>query len=125
MSLSRESIQERRVRLAGEIARQRGELNEAYFKLKQPFRITEQGIRGFNFLRQNSWIFTAVPAALSIGSTLWGLRKPKPAPKSLFRQRERLEEEKPVKGLLGHALKWGGHGFRLFKLYRRVRPFFL
>ncbi len=121
-----ESIAERRVRLAGQIARQRAELAQAYQNLEKPIHYAEVGMRGVGFLRQNSWVLAVLPAAFSIGSSLWSLRKTSKEPKLTPRQKHILEaaEEKP-KGLLGHALHYGGHGWKLFKLYRRLRPFFL
>jgi hypothetical protein len=118
---SSESIFERRTNLALQIARQRGELAEAYRAIAKPIHYAEYGMRGFGFLRKNSWVIPAVPAVLSIASTLWGLKKKisaKPSP----RQRQSIESR--PKGIVGHAAKWGGHGWRLFKLYRRVRRYF-
>jgi hypothetical protein len=125
MNLPDESITERRVRLAGEIARQRTDLGRAYRNLEKPIHYAEYGLRGFGFLRKNSWVIAAVPATVSIVSTLIGLRKQSKALKLSPRQRQKIESEARPKGLLGHVLKVGGHGWRLFKLYRRVRPFFL
>ena len=124
--LPNETIAERRVRLAGEIARQRGELAKAWTNLEKPVLYAEYGLRGFGFIRQNSWILAVLPATLSIGSSLWSLRKGTKEPHLSPRQKQILEAvEKKPKGLLGNALKLGGHGWKLFKLYRRVRPFFL
>ena len=112
---------ERRRHLIADIARQRGELAEAYRNLQKPLQYTETGLRSFAFMRQNSWIFIAVPAALKVASLLFALRAGKPT-QPLFRQRQK--QETPPKGFMGHALKWGGHGWKLFKIYRRVRRFF-
>ena len=120
MSLDHHNYSERRGLLVAQIARQRGELAEAYRNLETPIRYTEYGIKGFGFLRQNPWILPAVPAVISIASTLLGLRKAKPEP----RQRQSIEERHP-KGFVGHAVKWGGRGWKLFKLYRRFRHFLL
>jgi hypothetical protein len=124
MSDFSESIHERRTRLALEIARQRRELGQSFSNLEKPIHYAEYGLRGFGFLRKNAWIFTAVPAVFSIGSTLIGLRKLTKSEPRLSRREMRKIDRTP-KGLLGHALKWGGHGWKLFRLYRRVRPFFL
>jgi hypothetical protein len=120
-----ESIHERRTRLALEIARQRGELTQAFRNLEQPIHYAEYGLRAFGFLRKNAWVFSVVPAAFSIGSTIMGLRKLKGTEPRLSRREMKRLEAKAPKGVLGHALKWSGHGWKLFKLYRRVRPFFL
>jgi hypothetical protein len=128
MNLDRndESIDQRRARLAAEIARQRGELAGAYQNLSKPFHYAESAMRGFGFIRQNPWIISTVPAVLSIASTLMGLRKEKSAPKrkGSLRERRELEElERKPRTLAGHAAKWGGRGWKLFKIYRRLRHF--
>lgn len=122
MSLRHENLAERRGLLSAEIARQRGELAEAYHNIAKPIHYAEYGMRGFGFFRKNSWVFAAVPAVFSIASTLLSLRKGKSG-RPLPRQSQRIEA--PPKGVLGHALKWSGHGWRLFKIYRRLRHFFL
>jgi hypothetical protein len=125
MSASGESMDQRRAHLAAAIARQRGELADAYRNLHKPIEIGESGLRAFGFIRQNSWIFVAVPAALKVITFFVGLRgggKP-PAPEP--RQHQRLDRESArPKSFAGHALKWGGHGWKLFKIYRRVRHYF-
>ena len=121
MSIDHENFAERRGLLAAQIARQRGELAEAYRNIEKPIHYAEYGMRGFGFLRKNSWVFVAAPAVVSITSTLLGLRKgksSKPAP----RQRQSIENR--PKGWKKHVVTWGGHGWRLFKLYRRVRRYF-
>jgi len=115
-----EDFTEHRRQLAARIARQRGELAEAYRNLEKPIHYAEYGLRGFGFLRKNSWVFAAAPAVVSIASTLLGLKQKKsskPAPS----QRQSIEARS--KGIVGHAVKWGGHGVRLFKLYRRIRTY--
>jgi hypothetical protein len=122
MSASHEPFADRRERLAAEITRQRSQLAYAYHNLQKPIHYAEYGLSSFGFLRKNTWVFAAAPAVFSIASTLFGLRKLKssrPSP----RRRQSMEAEARPKGLLGHAAKWGGHGLRLFRLYRRVRPF--
>jgi len=121
MSLRHENFAERRGLLAAEIARQRGELAEAYRNIAKPIHYAEYGLRGFGFLRKNPWVVAAVPAVVSIASTLLGLKK-KLSSKPLPKRRQDLEAR--PKGILGHAVKWGGHGWRLFKIYRRVRRYF-
>lgn len=122
MNLPHENLSERRGLLAAEIARQRGELAEAYRNIEKPIHYAEYGLRGFGFVRKNPWVFVAVPAVLSVASTLLGLRKKKsPEPSPV--QRQNIENQ--TKGWKKHALTWGGHGWRLYKLYRRIRPYFL
>jgi hypothetical protein len=122
MSLDHETFAERRGLLAAQIARQRGELTEAYHNLEKPIHYAEYGLRGFGFLRKNPWVIAAVPAVFSIASTLFGLKKQK-SPKPEPSLRKSIENQ--PKGLTGHLVKLGGHGWRLYKLYRRVRPYFL
>jgi hypothetical protein len=124
MNFPNETFAARRERLAAEIERQRVELVHAYRNLEKPVHYAEYGLRGFGFLRKNAWVFTAVPAVLSIGSTLLGLKKIASL-KGSPRQRQSMEPRVRVKGLRGTALKFAGHGWRLFKIYRRVRPFFV
>jgi hypothetical protein len=117
---SYDDFEDRRRHLIAEIARQRGELAEAYRNLEKPIHYAEYGLRGFGFLRKNPWVFAAAPAVVSVTSTLFGLRKKKfskPAP----RQRQSIEAR--PKSFMGHAAKWGGHGWRLYKLYRRLRHY--
>ena len=121
MSLRHENFSERRGLLTAQIARQRGELAEAYRNLEKPIHYAEYGLRGFGFLRKNPWVVATVPAAVSIASTLLGLKK-KISSKPLPVKRQTVEAL--PKGIMGHAVKWGGHGWRLFKLYRRVRTYF-
>ena len=122
MSLPRENFAERRGLLVAQIARQRGELAEAYRNLEKPIHYAEYGMRGFGFLRKNPWVIVTVPAVFSIASTLLGLRKKKSsAPPPV--QRQSIENE--PKGFKKHLVTWGGHGWRLYKFYRRIRPYFL
>jgi len=121
MSLpSPEDLVERRTNLSLQIARQRGELAEAYRNIGKPIHYAEYGLRGFGFFRQNTWVFVAVPAVFKMTSLLLGLWKKK-SQKPESRQRQSMERR--PKGVLGHAAKWGGHGWRLFKIYRRIRHF--
>src|SRR5476649_2886308 len=105
MSRPGENFAERRGLLAAQIARQRGELAEAYRNIEKPIHYAEYGMRGFGFVRKNPWIFAAAPAVVSIASTLVGLKQKKsskPAP------RQRQTTESRPKGILGHAVKLGG-----------------
>ncbi len=129
MKLDGETLDQRRARLAADIARQRGELTVAYRNIAAPLHYTEQAMRGFGFLRQNPWVVSIVPAIFTIGSTLWGLKKGGGEKASRLGRSERarlreLEHERAPKGLFGRVVKLGGHGWKVFKLYRKVRPFF-
>jgi hypothetical protein len=115
-----ESIDERRKLLATQIARQRGELAEAYRNLEKPIQYGEYGLRGFGFLRKNPWVFAAVPAAVSIASTLFGLKK-KISAKPLSSPKRRIEDR--PKGWTKHVVTVGRNGWKLYQLYRRVRTY--
>ena len=120
MSLPRENFAERRGLLAAQIARQRMELAEAYLNIEKPIHYVEYGMNGLGFLRKNPWIFLALPAVLSTASTLLGLRKKKSS-----KPVERHCAKNQPKGWTKHVATWGGHGWRLYKIYRRIRPYFL
>ncbi len=84
-------------------------------------------------LRQNPWVLTVVPATFSIASSIIGIIRNKPAKASPKRgkwfargsEREvEREAERESKSLAGHFLKWGGRGWKLFRLYSRVRKYF-
>ena len=124
MSESGESMDQRRAHLAAQIARQRGELAEAYRNLAKPIQYAEYGIRGFGFLRSNPWVLTLVPALVSITSSVIGVVRNKPA-KVAPRARHKLEQEaeREAKGVVQHVAKWGKRGWKLFKLYRGVRRY--
>ena len=111
----------RRRILSANIARQRGELFEAYKNLEKPIHYAEYGLRGFGFLRKNPWVFVAVPAVFSMASTLLGFGKKKSARISPSQQQG--IEYRP-KGIGKHVVKLGGYGWKLFQFYRRVRPYF-
>jgi len=119
MNASSHELTARRELLATQIARQRGELAAAYLRLEKPIRYAEYGMRGFGFLRKNPWVFAAVPAAFSILSTLFSLRKKK-SPKSEPIQHQTLPKPeaapKPLK-------IWFGRAVQLYQLYRRVRHY--
>jgi len=122
--MMRGNLAERRAILTAQIAHQRSELGDAYRNLEKPIHYVEYGMRGFGFLRKNTWVFLAVPAVFSVASSLLGFRKRKPARPS-FGQRQSMDLERRPKSLGGHVLRLGGFGWKLFQFYRRVRPFFL
>jgi hypothetical protein len=77
-------------------------------------------MRGFGFLRQNPWVFVAVPAVVKLASTFLGLKQKKssqPAP-----SRRQRAENRP-KGWKKHVVTVGRNGWRLFQLYRRLRTY--
>jgi hypothetical protein len=115
-----EDFAERRRHLIAEIARQRGELAEAYRNLEKPIHYAEYGMRGFGFLRKNPWVFVAAPAAIKLASTFIGLKTAK-ASKPSPRQRPSIEN-KP-KGWKKHVVTLGQNGWRLYQLYRRIRTY--
>ncbi|MCE0483394.1 MAG: YqjK-like family protein [Methylacidiphilales bacterium] len=113
-----EDFSVRRARLIAQIAQQRGELAAAYQNLERPIHYAEYGMRGFGFLRQNPWIFMAVPAVVSIAGTLLGSRKGKGKTATAVAAPVQQQKQKPLR-------KWAGYAWELFQLYRRVRPYFL
>jgi len=115
-----EDFATRRVLLSAEIARQRGELAQAYQNLAKPIHYAENGMRAFGFLRQNPWVFMAVPSVLSILSTVFGWRKQK----AIKPAQQQAAAPKPT-GIKGKLTTWGGYAWQLVQLYRRVRPYFL
>jgi hypothetical protein len=121
MNPSIDDLQERRAALSSQIARQRGELAQAYLNLAKPIHYAEYGLRGFGFLRKNPWVFVALPSVVSILTHLIGLRKKKtakPAPKA------RVETEGP-KAKTNPVVRVAGYAWQLYKFYRRVRPHFM
>src|SRR5579863_8498022 len=118
MSAPDNDFASRREILSSEITRQRGELARAYLALEKPIHYAEYGMRGFGFLRQNPWVFAAVPALFSMGSTLVSLRKKKvPEPVRQQIAQQTGEVKKPLKVWIGRAVK-------AYQLYRRVRHYF-
>ena len=128
MSLRSDELRQKRHELAAQIARQRDELSLAYRHLAKPIQYGEQALKGFGFFRQNPWLFSVVPAAFTIGSAVVGIVRNKPG-KETKRSRfpgwgkEEKRAAKVPKSLGGKVLKWGGHGWKLFTLYRKFRRF--
>ncbi len=125
-----ESIDQRRARLTADIARQRGDLATAYRNLHKPIELGESGQRAFGFLRQNAWIFTAVPASINVITFLFGVKEmvtgksaAKAAAAKERKAAEREFERKRSKSLVDHALHWGGHGWRVYKIYNRIKKY--
>ena len=119
MNLPEIDFATRRAQLAAEIARQRGELAQAYSQLEKPLHYAEYGMRGFGFLRQNSWLFVAAPALFSMLLTAFGSKKKKSSPAP---DQKQSIQNKP-EGAKKHLVVWGGRAWRLYQLYRRVRHF--
>jgi hypothetical protein len=136
MSAENESPAQKQARLSAEIARQRTQLAAAYRDIAKPVLYTEYGLRGMGFLRQNPWVLTVIPASLSTTTSLIALvryffpGKAEPRKTKWFGRAERdaerdakREVKRGKKTLTDHAMKWGGHGWKVFKLYRRARKF--
>ena len=115
-----EAFEIRRSRLAGQIARQRGELAQAYLQLEKPIRYTEYGMRGFGFIRQNPWVVAAVPLIFNFAGSLFGSKKGKSSPSS-----HSASSASNTGGKLGKAKQVVStgvrYGWQLYQLYRRVR----
>lgn len=120
MNLPDEDFTTRRERLTAQIARQRGELAQAYRSLEKPIRYAEYGLRGFGFLRANPWVIAAVPAGFSILSNLWGFRKKKSSKSNPVEHSSSQKSEEKMKPLKA----WFGRAVQLYQLYRRVRHYF-
>ena len=129
MSLPEESLAERRRFLVAQIARQRGELAEAYRNLEKPIHYAEYGMRGLGFFRKNAWIFVAAPTVLNIATTLFGLTRKKKIPKVAPRTRQPIpppaEDEARPRNWKDLAVTVGRNGLRLYQIYKRIRPYFL
>jgi len=136
MSADHETLAEKQRRLAGDIARQRTQLASAYRDIAKPVLYTEYGLRGMGFLRSNPWILTIVPASLSTTTSIIAIVKTlmgaKTAPKKAkwFGKAERTAEREAAReikrgkrSLTDNLLHWGGHGWKAYKIYRRVRKF--
>jgi hypothetical protein len=127
MSLRQDNLNERRRELAAQIARQRGEFTEAYRNLAKPIQYAEYGLRGFGFIRQNPWVFSVLPAFITVTTSLIGIIRNKPAKRSRAPKwgEDERRAEKASKSIGGHIVKWGGRGWKLFRLYGRLRKYFL
>jgi len=140
VSAENETLAEKQRRLASDIARQRTQLAGAYRDIAKPILYTEYGLRGMGFLRSNPWILTIIPASLSTTTSLLAIVKTLMGGKALpkkakwFGNTERKAEreierdaardvKRGKKTLSQHLLHWGGHGWKAYKLYRRVRKF--
>ena len=135
MSEPCDSPSQRRAHLIAEIARQRGEFAVAYKNIGKPIQYFEYGMRGFGFLRQNPWVMSVVPAAFTITSAIVGIvRAPKPVAERKLTMLEKIkrattakkaekEERKVERSLFGHAIHWGGHGLKAYRLYKKLRKF--
>ena len=130
MSVAGDTLTDKKRRLIDQIARQRGELAYAYGNMSKPLLYTEYAMRGYGLLRQNPWVLSVIPAGMSIFTALVGLvRRPK-APRGKLKWLARDAERNAARtaeraGLGSLAVKWGGRGWKLFRLYGRLRKFFL
>ena len=132
MSAENESPSQKRARLTAEIARQRTQLATAYRDIAKPVLYTEYGLRGMGFLRQNPWVLTIIPAGLSTTTSAIAIfryffpGKAEPKKTRWLEQAEKKalrEGKRAKKTFADHAMKWGGHGWKAFRLYRRFRKF--
>jgi hypothetical protein len=128
MSFRSDDLAQKRHELTARIARQRDEFSIAYRNIAKPIHYAEQGMKGFSFLRANPWLFSIVPAAFTITSAIVGIVRNQPiaAKKSSFFSKAKAEEkvaEKAPKSLMGHAMKWSGHGWKAYKFYRKFKRF--
>ena len=119
----REDFASRRDALSGEIARQRGELATAYRNLEKPIHYAEVGMKGFGFLRQNQWLFVAMPTIASVGLTLFNVWRGKKEPKVVRVADAVPPISNPAEHLKRPLAVWVGRAYQLYKLYRKVRTY--
>jgi hypothetical protein len=127
MSYAKHDLAERRRQLSVEISRQRTELTVAYRGLAKPIEYTQTGIKGFKFLKENAWAIALAPSLVSMAFSFFGLKKQQQNRGGWLKfgrgeeeqeaRREVAKAKKPLMRLLGH-------GWNLFKFYRRVRRYF-
>ena len=128
MSFRSDELAQKRHELAAKIARQRDEFTVAYRNIAKPIEYGEHALKGFGFLRANPWVFSVVPAVFTITSAVVGIVRNKPAvakSRSFFskaKEEEKIARKAP-KSLMGHAMKWSGHGWKAYKLYRKFKRF--
>jgi hypothetical protein len=113
----------RRQTLAAQIARQRGELAEAYQNLEKPIHYAEFGMRGFGFLRKNQWLFIAAPTVVSVLFSVFGAIRGRQVVKKVPGAVPPIPN--PAEASKKPLAVWAGRALQLYQLYRRVRPFFL
>ncbi|HEX4139018.1 MAG TPA: hypothetical protein VHY09_01630 [Candidatus Methylacidiphilales bacterium] len=133
MSADHETLAEKQRRLAGDIARQRTQLAAAYRDIAKPVLYTEYGLRGLGFLRSNPWILTVIPAGLTTTNSVIAIIRNfipgKAAPKKAkwfgnAKSEAARDVKRGKKTIADHARNLAGHGWKAFKIYRRVRKFF-
>jgi hypothetical protein len=120
--------------LIEDIESQRLELVHAYRGLGKPLAYTQTAIRGAQALKQNAWLIALLPTAISLAFSFFGWKKkgktgllgllglsPAEEEKAAMKQEMRQSASRLKRPLLRKML---GHGWSLFKIYRRVRPYF-
>jgi len=130
MKHSQESLALRRQHLSQQIAMQRADLAQAYRGLAKPLAYTQKVIVGAQALKQNAWAIALLPSVISLGFSFFGWKK-KGKAGLLGLLGLAQDEEKEKRALEREAvararkpiMKWVGHGWKLFKLYRRVRRY--
>ena len=130
MNVSKGALEARRRQLMEDIFKQRIDFANAYRDLGKPLEYTQKTVVGLKMLQQNAWLIALAPTAVNLLFSTFGWKK---APRGnllgrLFggerrafqrqAQREAHAAKKPL-------MRWLGHGWRLFRIYRRVRRFFL
>ncbi len=121
---------DRRRRLMEQAHQQRIELGHAFQGLAKPLQYTQTTIVGLQALKQYAWLIALAPTTVKLGFSLFGWKKNEQAKGvlNLFRKGGKKEAEKAAEREATLAKKglsrYLHHGWSLFQLYRKVRPFF-
>jgi hypothetical protein len=121
----------KRKELSEKIARERAEMTVAYRGLAKPFQYTDTGIAAIKTLRKNTWLIALAPAAVNLAFSFFGWeKKGKPGLLGRFSRKTasagaaREEAEEVIKKSRKPITRLAGHAWKLFQVYRKVRPFF-
>jgi hypothetical protein len=132
VSLPHVRFQDRREKIAGQIAQQRHELAEAYRDLGKPLKYTQAAVKGVQVIRENAWLLALSPSVVGLVFSFLGWKKEKPTPKlfGFFKRKKAAptvaieeEEGKAVRKAKPLVQRLIGHGVTAVKLYRKLRPF--
>lgn len=128
MNLAKESLALKRQHLSHQIALQRTELAHAYRGLAKPLEYTQKVIVGAQALKQNAWLVALLPSVVSLGFSFFGWKKKGRAGLlgllGLSQEEEKLKLEREAAAKAKRPImKLLGHGWSLFKIYRRVRRY--
>jgi hypothetical protein len=128
MTHTKESLAEHRRHLSEEIFRQRAELAQAFRGIAKPLQYTQTAIVGLQALRKNAWLIALGPTAVSLAFSFFGWKKAE-RPSLLGRLARRRPRQSQEQTELDEKAKkplarWIARGWALFKIYRRLRPFF-